>query len=417
MNYACRKLLVIDDDTIVRQSTVAYLEDSGFDVLSAADGPTGLDLFRTESPDLILTDLRMPIMDGLQVLQAVFDVTSDIPVIVISGAGVIGDVVEALRLGASDYLIKPVADMEVLVHSIRKSLERRDLMTENHRYREELEAANRGLKKHLCELERDQLAGRQVQQRLLPPTPVYKAGYQIAQRIVPSLYLSGDCIDYAYVSDRYLAFYLADVSGHGASSAFVTIWLKHLVTRMAQEEGLFSDEDYFQRGPAVVLDRINRELNNSRLSHHMTLFVGVVDTHTNQLNYSVAGHLPMPVLYSEGRAEYLTGVGKPVGIFNDVTWQVYHKELPDSFELACFSDGVLEILPRDKLCDKEQYLLELLGSNGASLEVLTELLKLDSLTEIPDDIALLTLKGAGIIKPDKLTSPSSKLKPLKYSDI
>lgn len=400
MTDYCRKLLVIDDDTIVRQSTMAYLEDSGFDVVGAADGPTGLELFQRHCPDLVLTDLRMPIMDGLQVLQAICDLTPEVPVIVISGAGVMGDVVEALRLGASDYLIKPVVDMEVLVHSVRKSLERRDLIDQNSRYRDELETANRDLKESLQVLERDQLAGRQVQKRLLPPTPAYKSGYQIAQRVVPSLYLSGDCIDYAYLGERYLAFYLSDVSGHGASSAFVTIWLKHLVTHMAQEEGLFGDADSFARGPALMLERVNRELHKSRLGHHMTVFVGVVDTQDNKLSYSVAGHLPMPVLCCEGRAQYLQGAGKPVGIFKDVEWPVYQQDLPDKFELACFSDGVLEILPPDDLCSKEKYLLELVEQTGANLEALGEVLRLDAISDGPDDIALLTLAGTGICKPE-----------------
>lgn len=399
MTENLRKLLVIDDDTIVRQSTMAYLEDSGFDVIGAADGPSGLELFGQHQPDLVLTDLRMPVMDGLQVLQSICELSSDVPVIVISGAGVMGDVVEALRLGASDYLIKPVVDMEVLVHSVRKSLERRDLLEQNRHYREELETANRDLKEHLRVLERDQLAGRQVQKRLLPPTPVYKGGYEIAQRIVPSLYLSGDCIDYAYMSDRYLAFYLADVSGHGASSAFVTIWLKHLVTRMAQEEGLFSDAASFAQGPAVMLERINRELHKSRLGHHLTLFVGVVDTQENKLSYSVAGHLPMPALCSNGEVEYLPGCGKPVGIFKDIDWQVYQRDLPEQFELACFSDGVLEILPPKDLCAKEQYLIELLQQTGGNLEALSEILRLDAIDDGPDDIAILTLAGSKISKP------------------
>lgn len=400
MNDHSRTLLIIDDDTIVRQSTMAYLEDSGFEVIGAADGASGLEMLRQSPPDLILTDLRMPVMDGLQVLKAVYELQPDLPVIVISGAGVMGDVVEALRLGASDFLIKPVVDMEVLVHSVRKSLERRDLLDQNKRYREELEAANRDLKDNLQVLERDHVAGRQVQKRLLPPTPVYKAGYEIAQRIVPSLYLSGDCIDYAYASDRYLAFYLADVSGHGASSAFVTIWLKHLVTRMAQEEGLFSDAESFVTGPATMLERVNKDLHKSRLSHHLTVFVGVVDTHENKLSYSVAGHLPMPVLLVDGKAEYLPGRGKPVGIFKkDVSWQVYQLDLPPKFELACFSDGVLEILPPEDLCAKEEYLLKLLESTGANLEALSEELRLDAISDGPDDIAILTLAGTNISKP------------------
>ena len=401
MRDGSRKLLIIDDDTIVRQSVVAYLEDSGFDVQEASDGPSGLEAFRKYRPDLVLTDLRMPGMDGLQVLKEIHDECPEAPVIVVSGAGVMGDVVEALRLGASDYMIKPIVDMEMLVHSVHKSLERQELRAENLRYREELEAANRDLKEHLRALERDQQSGRQVQQRLMPPPSAHKGGYTISRFILPSLYLSGDFIDYAYNADRYMAFYLADVSGHGASSAFATIWLKHLVNWMVRDRGLFCSEASFETGADDMLRLINDELHDSRLNHHLTLLVGVVDTHTHKLRYAVGGHLPMPVLITPEGAQFLEGRGKPVGIFKDVGWEVYEIDLPPKFVLASFSDGILEILPPEGLCEKEAYLLDLLSKEGASnaalytreqgMDSLCRLLCLEQVHEAPDDIAILTV--------------------------
>lgn len=391
MTEVSRKLLIIDDDKPVRQSIVAYLEDSGFEVLQAGDGPAGLEMFRANLPELVITDLRMPGLDGLQVLKAIHDQSPDLPVLVVSGAGVMGDVVSALRLGASDYLIKPIVDMEMLVHSVRKALERRDLLTQNQRYRDKLEYANRGLRENLRVLERDQQAGRQVQQRLLPAPLHTPEGYEAQHHIAPSLYLSGDFVDYAYLKQRYLAFYLADVSGHGASSAFVTIWLKHLVTRMVREEGLFCDSDSFEQGANIMLQQINRELNETRLNHHLTFFVGVIDTHTQQMRYSVAGHLPMPVLVTPDGAEFLSGIGKPVGIFDSVDWTVHSRQLPAQFSLVCFSDGVLEVLSPKTLEDKEAHMLELVGQNSASLDNVCKALGIGQLSDPPDDIAILTI--------------------------
>lgn len=386
-----RKLLIIDDDTIVRQSIVVYLEDSGFEVFQAADGPSGLESFRNNKPDLVITDLRMPVIDGLQVLRDIHEESADTPVIVISGAGVISDVVEALRLGASDYLIKPVVDMEMLVHSVTKSLEARALLAQNKRIQEELELANRDLKDHLRILERDQQAGRHVQQRLLPAKVAHRGDFKICQHVVPSLFLSGDFLDHAYIKKRYLAFYVADVSGHGASSAFVTIWLKHLVYWMVRDEGLFADESSFETGPDDMLREINDELHDTQLNHHLTFFVGVIDTFTNKLHYSIAGHLPAPVLYTAEGAVYLEGKGKPVGIFKDVSWEVYSHSLPQSFSLACFSDGVLEIMPPDDLQAKEDMLLELVSDSGGQIDTLCKKLALDSIVEAPDDIAIMTV--------------------------
>lgn len=388
---ARRRLLIIDDDNIVRQSIVVYLTDSGFDVIEASNGQQGLDLFQTQKPDIVLTDLRMPGIDGLQVLRSIHEMSPDTPVMVISGAGVIADVVEALRLGASDYMIKPIVDMEMLVHSIDKSLERQALLAENGRYRLELEAANRNLRENLRILERDQKAGRQVQRRLLPQFEQTRGEYHIDQHIEPSLYLSGDFIDFAFLGHRYLAFYLADVSGHGASSAFVTVWLKHLVTRLVREEELFADASTFENGPSHLLEVINRELLETNLGHHLTLFTGVIDTQTHQMRYCVAGHLPMPVITTAKGASFLPGEGKAVGIFKDAQWRVWGLSLPPVFSLVALSDGVLEILDAETLADKEVELLARLGNMPRSIDDACTALRLNTVKDAPDDIAILSI--------------------------
>ncbi len=391
MSEKRRKLLLIDDDTQVRRSIAVYLGDSGYDVFEAGETDHLCTLIKECAPDLVITDLRMPNADGLQVLQRVKQTQANLPVIIISGAGNIGDVVEALRLGASDYLLKPILDIEVLVHAISKALERKDLLAENQRYRDQLEVTNTELRESLRVLERDQLAGKQVQKRLMPRRLVTQDHYDVAHYIAPSLYLSGDFVDYAHIYKRYLAFYLADVSGHGSSSAFVTIWLKHLVSRMVREEGLFGDEASFANGSNHLLQTVNREIKETRLNHHLTFFVGVIDTHTQRMNYSVAGQLPMPILKTVDECIYLTGAGKPVGIFKDVAWEVYQLQLPELFNLSCFSDGVLEILPADTIQAKEAYLLEKVAESSGSLESICNTLHVKDDGETPDDIAILTI--------------------------
>lgn len=394
MAEAKRTLLIIDDDTIVRQNMAAYLEDSGYEVVEAADGATGLALFHEIQPEIILCDLMMPDMGGLDVLKEIRDSSPDTPVVVISGVGVMDDVVEALRLGASDYLIKPIVDMEVLEHAVRHGLEHSDLVAENRRYREELEEKNAELSRNLQIIERDQKAGQQVQKRLLPPSPLTRAGYTISRYIHPSLHLSGDCVDYAFFHGRYFGFYLADVSGHGASSAFVTIWLKYFVRRLMRDRNIFVEGDrktVFEQGPNILLQGINRELIASRLNSHLTSFQGTIDSKTHQMRYAVGGHLPMPILITDQGAQYLEGKGKPLGIFSDVEWEVYELDLPEKFALVTCSDGVLELLPGDSLQDKEALLLERLSKIGGTmdLDAVCESLELKERSETPDDVAIL----------------------------
>ncbi len=389
MHKVSATLLIIDDDEVVRESLAAYLEDSNFKVLQALNGLQGLQIFESEQPDLVICDLRMPQIDGLELIRRIRQTASETPIIVLSGAGVMSDAVEALRLGAADYLIKPLEDLAVLEHSVRRALDRAYLRVENQRYRDKLEAANRELQASLNLLQEDQNAGRQVQMNMLPVTPWSIEGLEFSHRIIPSLYLSGDFVDYFRVDERRVAFYLADVSGHGASSAFVTVLLKFMTTRLLYESRRNGTLPEFKS--SEVLAHINRGLINTKLGKHVTMLGGVIDLEKNSLTYSIGGHLPLPVLFVEGQASYLEGRGLPVGLFDDATYDDRVMELPPSFSLSLFSDGILDVLPGATLKEKEASLPEQVAAAGGTLDGLRQVFGLANLAEMPDDIALLVL--------------------------
>jgi sigma-B regulation protein RsbU (phosphoserine phosphatase) len=389
MQKTSATLLIIDDDEVVRESLAAYLEDSGFSVLQASNGLQGLQIFEQEKPDLVICDLRMPQVGGLELIRQVTSIAPETPVIVVSGAGVMNDAVEALRLGAADYLIKPLEDLAVLEHSVRRALDRARLLLENQVYRQKLEAANRELEASLHLLQEDQDAGRQVQMNMLPTSPWSIDDFQFAHEIIPSLYLSGDFVDYFRVDERRVAFYLADVSGHGASSAFITVLLKFMTTRLLFESKRSGTLPEFK--PSEVLGHINRGLISCKLGKHVTMVGGVIDEDTGKLTYSVGGHLPLPVLYTPDEVRYLDGRGLPVGLFNEATYQDHVVELPERFSLTLLSDGILDLLPGDTLKEKEAGLPQLVKAAGGSLDGLRQIFGLATLGEMPDDIALLVL--------------------------
>lgn len=132
-------ILTIDDEASVRDSFRLYLEDFDYRVIEAADGISGIEMFRAQRPDLILLDMRMPKLDGLDVLKIVSKEDPDLPIIMVSGTGVISDVVNAVHLGAWSYLLKPIIDLSILRHAVEKELERARLIRENREYRNRLE--------------------------------------------------------------------------------------------------------------------------------------------------------------------------------------------------------------------------------------------------------------------------------------
>lgn len=395
MNYSGRKVLLIDDDRIVRESIAAYLEDSGFSVIEAEDGQKGFELFTSEAPDLVISDLRMPKVDGVSLLRKISARQTDIPVpiIVISGAGGMSDVVEALKTGACDYIVKPIVDMKVLEHSIQHCLDRYDLQRQNQQYKQELEATNRELKESLRLLEQDQKAGLQLQLKMFPQEPLQVRDYRVSYKLIPSLYLSGDFLEYSEYDNAHLGFYLADVSGHGSSSAFVTALLHHLSVRLVRRhEKNRRTQEYPMATPAEILAYFNRELLSVGIDKYVTMLLGMINTHTGEMHYSVAGHLPMPILATNTSAHYLEGSGMPLGIIPDVEYYDYKIQLPEAFSLCMFSDGILEILPADGLLKQEDYLLNLIKNNNHSIENITKTLQLDELKEVPDDIAIMTIQ-------------------------
>jgi signal transduction histidine kinase len=154
-------VLVVDDDPFIRATTGASLRTRGFTILQAGNGQEGLDLFLAHGPDLLIVDLKMPVMDGLELLSRLSGVTPRTPVLVVSGEGGLDEAVEALRLGAWDYLVKPIVSPTVLLHAVDKALERAALIRENEDYKLNLE---RQVKERTLELEK---ANRELEHQFL----------------------------------------------------------------------------------------------------------------------------------------------------------------------------------------------------------------------------------------------------------
>ncbi|TFG97031.1 MAG: sigma-54-dependent Fis family transcriptional regulator [Calditrichales bacterium] len=131
------KIMLIDDEPAQIKSLSAFLKRRSFTVLSASSGPEGLAFLENGNIDLVLTDFRMPEMNGLQILRAVKQINPEIPVIVITAFSDTSDAVKVMKEGAFDYLSKPV-NLDELELLINKVLEHRHLVSENKTLRAQL---------------------------------------------------------------------------------------------------------------------------------------------------------------------------------------------------------------------------------------------------------------------------------------
>lgn len=131
-------ILVVEDEHYVRESLKAYLDDIGYRVLEAENGRIGLEMIRSEPPDLVITDLRMPVMDGFALVEAITAEFEFMPIVVVSGVGALDEAVRAMRLGAWDYLSKPILNFDELQITIERCLERAVIKHELERLRRHL---------------------------------------------------------------------------------------------------------------------------------------------------------------------------------------------------------------------------------------------------------------------------------------
>ena len=133
------RILVIDDEKNIREGLQMALEDDGYEVLTAADGTAGLQKALSDVVDLIITDLRMPGIGGQELLRRVTSETPGVPVIVLTGHGTVETAVEAMRMGAYDFLTKPL-DLDRLSLLVKRALQNRELVLRHRELEEQLQS-------------------------------------------------------------------------------------------------------------------------------------------------------------------------------------------------------------------------------------------------------------------------------------
>ncbi len=384
-----RTVLAIDDDELVRRAFRRVLLQRGYVVLEAPDGQSGLDVFRVQRPDAVLLDLRMPGIDGLDVLSTLVLEAPETPVVVISGEGTMTDVVQALRRGAWDFVAKPVTDAELLLRGLDRALEKAALLRQNREYAESLSAMNQRLSLALEELRADERAARQLQFQLLPQDGLKFGRYSCHRRLFPSQLLSGDFLDYFALGPTHLGFYLADVAGHGAASAFVTAILTTLVMKYRESHATRGDETILH--PEQFLARLDADLSAQRLEKHVTMFFAVLALETDHLVYANAGAFPYPFVADGQSVRELECPGRPLNLPGAARFGQGELDLPADGRLMIISDGVLELERAASYRERRREIAEV-TQRATSVASVLEGLALDESTLLRDDIALLFLK-------------------------
>jgi len=286
------------------------------------------------------------------------------------------------------WIIVGITERRHAVDSIRSLNE--DLEDKVQNRTRTLITTNRRLQESLQQLRDDEEAGKSIQTSLLPAAIEQVGPLVFSRHLEPSFYMSGDFVDYFRIDDSHVGFYMADVSGHGVSSAFITVLLKSYMSYA--RERFMNEEDRAILNPAVLLTRLNTELLGQDLGKHLTLLYGVMETNANHLTFANGGQFPHPIMLSGGTAESMKIKGTPLGLFPFSTYENTELDLPQSFVLVLFSDGVLEILDQASLVEKQQYLEMVTERSDGDIGRMVKRLALIDITMPPDDVSILTVQ-------------------------
>jgi len=374
MSVGSGDLLIVSDTGNIEKELVNSLEDGGYSVLFAAANFC-LPAIKKNNPDVLILSLESAAFDARSLLDCVLLLDNDLPVVLLTNAGNDALILPLLEQGAYNFCtVGTGADAGLLRHIVSSAICQRKLRVQN-----------RALKNNLQVLELDQLPGYRVQTRLLPASPARLGPFDLAHLIRPSLILSGDSVNYFQLEDRRVLFYLADVSGHGAAGAMVTVALSGLSRRLAFDYSRLNLET-----SADILGWFNQELLRLNLEQHITMFLGILDDKKQILQYSNAAHFPAAILNNNKATRFLEVGGLPLGVC-DTEYEFKDVTISENFKMVIFSDGVLEIMPQKSIKQKEEALFSLVQCGNTEIQQLVDHLGLDDIKDVPDDIAFFTV--------------------------
>jgi sigma-B regulation protein RsbU (phosphoserine phosphatase) len=335
-------VLIVDDSKSYRHLMATMLAKWGFRVFEAEDGECALRLLEQQPVHIVISDWEMPVMDGVELCQAIrrSDFGHYIYVILVTARQSLDDLLTGMEAGADDFLSKPVNQSQLRA---RLHAAERVLLLEN-----TLAARNEKISSAYRQIESDLQAAAKIQHSVLPAHNLSLAGFEADWMFLPSAYVSGDLLNYFSLDDRHIAFFSVDVAGHGVSAAMLSLAVaREFMTGRISSQLLISQNAAGESSPVAphqVVAELNQRfcLDNDEVFSYYTLIYGVIDSTSGQGTLCQAGH-PTPFIIRTGGELLAVGQGgMPVGLFPDAEYQDSDFTLDVGDRLYLYSDGITE---------------------------------------------------------------------------
>ncbi len=368
------RVLVADDEPSVHLIMSQTLRKAGFEVEVARDGNAALELLRHHGPeiDVAVLDIMMPGHSGLDLVRWVRETYEhEAPRLLLASAlGGADDIRAAFELGADDYVPKPLRITELRARVCRLA---------------ELRRAERELRAAHTQMQAEIECASRIQASLLPARPIQVPGITAAYGYEPCRGLAGDFLDVQRIGTEQVAFYVADVCGHGVASSLVATWATHAFSSSDAAAGASTL-------PSAVCRRMNAAFDAKGIDSYLTVSYCLLEPSSGRLVHCSAGH-PAPILFrADGSVERLEAGGGPaVGMSFDLPFEDGHTRLDPGDTLFIFTDGLTELQVGDSMLGEER-LVELLRDRlqAPLQDVIDDVLRhLLEGRDPPDDLTLL----------------------------
>lgn len=321
-------ILVVDDEQAIRFLLTEVLTKDGHNVAAAADGSIATEKLQAANYDLVITDLHMPDVDGIGVLRAAKKKQANTEVLILTGRGTVSSAVEAMRLGAFDYLTKPV-DLEEFRVKVRQAIEHREM-------RQQIEAQRREIQAHQQMISRDLKLAAQVQQSLVP-RPFIHPRVEVDVRHLPMIGVGGDFSDIYFDGNNHLYFSIVDVTGHGITAALLVNRMSSEIRRLVREH----------LDPPTLLHQFNDFIVESfeGTGMFLTMFTCMLHLSQGHLTYAGSAH-PAAILWRHATKNFekLESQNPIIGFDRAAPAQFKQStvKIQSGDKLILYTDGVIE---------------------------------------------------------------------------
>ncbi|WP_312739874.1 two-component system response regulator RssB [Cedecea neteri] len=295
-----KQILIVEDEPVFRSLLDNYLTSLGAGTLLAWDGMDALEKLGQFTPDLLICDLAMPRMNGLELVEHIRNEGNQTPILVISATENMSDIAQALRLGVQDVLLKPIKDLNRLKETVLSCIYPAMF---NSRVEEE-----ERLFQDWDALARDPQAASKLLQELQPPVQQVISRCRINYRQLIAVDQPGLVLDIAPLSDNDLAFYCLDVTRAGDNGVLAALLLRALFNGLLQEQ--LSHQG--QRLPELgnLLKQVNQLLRQANLNGQFPLIVGYYHSGLKNLILVSAG---LNATLNTGEHQIQVSNGVPLG--------------------------------------------------------------------------------------------------------